>query len=113
VGPQPTRQNLAQPTIGASQNGPTTGFSPSNLTSPWMLVFSALGCVLGIIALGTLLVTWYLLVSGGWGPLLKAVLLGNRKGKRNFARRKSGPARGVRQPERMPASAMRARGGWR
>jgi hypothetical protein len=112
AGPQPTVQNLAAPTIGADQGGPTASFSPSNLSSPWMLVFSTLGCVLGVIALGTLLVTWYLLVSDGWGPLVKAVLLGNRKGKRHFTRRKAGATRGTREPERAPVPAMRQRGGW-
>lgn len=113
VGPQPTRQNLAQPTIGATQGGATGSFSPSDLTSPWLLVFSTLGCVLGLAGLGTALVTWYLLVSEGWGPLLKAVLLGNRKGTRTFSRRPPGPAQGARQPARMPAAAARPRSNWR
>jgi hypothetical protein len=113
VGPQPTRQSLAQPTIGTSQSGPAGSFTPSDLTSPWLLVFSTLGCVLGLLALGTVLVTWYLLASDGWGPVIKAVLLGNRKGRRRFGMRESGPARGARRPEPMPVAAPRSRGAWR
>ena len=111
--PQPTRQNLAQPTIGASQQGPVGSYTPSNLASPWLLVLSALGCVFGLLGLGTLMVTWYLLASDGWTPVVKAVLLGNRKGKRRFPQRSSGPSGRARRPVAAPISAQRARGGWR
>ena len=94
---------------------PGGSFTPSDLTSPWMLVVSVLGCIFGLIGLGTVLVTWYLLVSDGWGPLVKAVLLGNRKGKRRFKHKEPGHSAGARQPASasMPASAMRQRESWR
>lgn len=83
-GPQPTRVILSQPTLGDSAQGGVSEFSPANLTSNGIFIFSTLGCVLGVLGLIGLVIAWITLVSDGWGPLLKALLLGNRRGKRRF-----------------------------
>ena len=108
-GPQPTRVILSQPTIGVSASGGVSDFSPSGMNSYVLLMLSTLGCVFGIGGLIAAVVTWYMLVNQGWGPMIKAVLLGNRRGQRRF-----GGASGNAYAERSaPVPAYRDRGGWR
>ncbi|HEX9058409.1 MAG TPA: hypothetical protein VF818_12850 [Ktedonobacterales bacterium] len=108
-GPQPTRVILSQPTIGVSASGGVADFSPSGMNSYVLLMLSTLGCVFGIGGLIAAVVTWYMLVNQGWGPMIKAVLLGNRRGQRRFA-----GASGNAYAERSaPVPAYRDRGGWR
>jgi hypothetical protein len=90
VGPQPTRVNLGQPAVGSSDNGGgISGFSPAQLTSNGLVVFSTLGCLLGVGGIAALAIGGISLVSDGWGPLLVVLLLGNRRGRRRFARKPS------------------------
>jgi hypothetical protein len=108
-GPQPTRVILSQPTIGVSASGGVADFSPSGMNSYVLLMLTTLGCVFGIGGLIAAVVTWYMLVNQGWGPMIKAVLLGNRRGQRRFA-----GASGNAYAERSaPVPAYRDRGGWR
>lgn len=89
------------------------GFSPADMSSNGLFVFTTLGCVMGLLGLLAVLVTWVTLVSDGWGPVLKALILGNRRGKRRFGR----GSRAGRDDDRMgwsePGPATRGGGGWR
>jgi hypothetical protein len=91
VGPQPTRVNLGQPGVGSSDSGGgIAGFSPTQLTSNGLIIFTTLGCLLGVGGIAALAIGGISLVSDGWGPLLVVLLLGNRRGKRHFARKQTG-----------------------
>jgi hypothetical protein len=88
VGPQPTRVNLGQPAVGSSDSGGgISGFSPTQLTSNGLIIFTTLGCLLGVGGIAALAIGGISLVSDGWGPLLVVLLLGNRRGRRRFARK--------------------------
>jgi hypothetical protein len=90
IGPQPTRVNLGQPGVGNSDNGGgISSFSPAQLTSNGLIIFTTLGCLLGVGGIAALAIGGISLVSDGWGPLLVALLLGNRRGRRQFARKAS------------------------
>lgn len=109
--PVTTRIDLSQPTLGTSASDTVSTFTPSNLASNGLAVFTTLGCIVGLIGLLAVAITWITLVSDGWGPMLKAVVRGNRRGKLRFTR-KGADARGATR-ERTPVSAPRSRGGWR
>jgi hypothetical protein len=100
---QPTRAVFSQPTLGTTSGSGPSSFSPENVASYGLVIFTSLGCVLGVIGLSTLAFAGFTLSSDGWGPVIKAVLLGNRRGRRRFDRRPSGARPGVR------ASAPRSR----
>jgi hypothetical protein len=88
VGPQPTRVNLSQPTVGSSDSGAgISDFSPSKLASNGLFFLTTLGCVFGIAGIAALAIGGVSLVSDGWGPLLVVLLLGNRRGRRRFPRK--------------------------
>jgi hypothetical protein len=91
AGPQPTRVNLGQPGVGSSDSGGgISAFSPTQLTSSGLIIFTTLGCLLGVGGLAALAIGGISLVSDGWSPLLVVLLLGNRRGKRRFARKPTG-----------------------
>lgn len=114
TGPQPTRVVLAQPTLGDSASGGQSGFSPTDMTSNGILIFATLGCVVGVIGLIALVIAWITLVSDGWGPLLKVLLLGNRRGKRRFKRKPQAEAHGgIAERGGPQAYGGRGRGGGR
>jgi hypothetical protein len=98
-GPQPTRAVFSEPTLGATSGSGPAGFSPGNLASYGLVIFTVLGCVLGVVGLIALAFTGLTLNSDGWGPLIKAVLLGNRRGKRRFDHR---PPRSTRPDRQAP-----------
>lgn len=109
--PITTRIDLSQPTLGTTNSTITSTFTPSNLASNGLAIFTALGCIVGVIGLLAVGITWITLVSDGWGPLLKAVVRGNRRGKLRFTRK--GAERRVAKREQAPVSASRSRDGWR
>ncbi len=105
---QPTRAVFSEPTLGTTSGSGPAGFSPENLASYGLVISTVLGCVLGVVGLIALAFTGLTLSSDGWGPLIKAVLLGNRRGRRRFDRR---PPRNTR-PGRQ-ASSMHPYDDWR
>ena len=113
--PVTTRIDLSQPTIGTSSGGQASDFSPSNLTSNGLTIFTTLGCILGLVGLLAITITWITLVSDGWGPMLKAVALGNRRGKLRFERKKASASPGARTRagQRDPVSVSPSRDRWR
>ncbi len=66
-----------------------------------LLLSTVLGCVLGVVGLIALAFTGLTLSSDGWGPLIKAVLLGNRRGRRRFDPR---PPRNTRPGRQAPST---------
>jgi hypothetical protein len=88
---------FSQPTLGATSGSGPAGVSPDNLASYGLVVFTTLGCILGVVGLIAVAFTGLTLSSDGWGPLIKAVLLGNRRGKRRFDSRPPRDSRPSRQ----------------
>lgn len=114
VGPQPTKVVFTQPTVGASDGGSgLAGFSSSDLGSNGLFIFTALGCVMGLLGLVAVLVTWTMLASDGWGPVVKVLLLGNRHGTRRVGPALPAARGGERAGKNAPAAMTRGRGGWR
>ena len=109
--PVTTRIDLSQPTLGTSTGDTASTFTPSNLASSGLAIFTTLGCIVGLIGLLAVAIAWITLVSDGWGPMLKAVVRGNRRGRLRFPRKGASGRDATR--ERPPSSAPRSRGGWR
>jgi hypothetical protein len=104
---QGTRVILSQPTLGSAGASSASDLSPEDLSSNGLTIFAALGCILGVLGLIAVAITSITLVSDGWGPLVKVVLLGNRRGRRRFERKPQ------RAREARAAPAMRSRADWR
>jgi hypothetical protein len=100
---QPTRAVFSEPTLGSSAASGAAGITPDNLASYGLVISTVLGCFMGVVGLLMAGFTGLTLTSGGWGPVVKAVLLGNRRGKRRFGRGE----------DDMWAPETRGRGGWR
>lgn len=97
-------------TATAAASGNQTAVpAPSDLASNGLTIFATLGCIIGLIGLLALTIAWITLMSDGWGPMLKAVALGNRRGRRRFKRAGVDSGRRGREGVR---SVARSRGGW-
>jgi hypothetical protein len=112
----PTVGATAQPTADTAST--SAGPTPITLTSNGLAIFTSLGCLLGVIGLLALVIAWITLVSDGWGPMLKALIVGNRRGRLRFARRPTNsrarltgpPGRATpAPPEPLPRHAARAK----
>jgi hypothetical protein len=79
-GAQPTKVVLAQPTV-SSDNSPLASLSPGAISSNGLLIATSLSCVVAILGLIVAAVAMYVLVNGGYGPFLKALVLGKRAGR--------------------------------
>ena len=99
---QPTRAVFSEPTLGTTSGSGPAGFSPENLASYGLVISTVLGCVLGVVGLIALAFTGLTLSSDGWGPLIKAVLLGNRRGRRRFNSRPRNTRPGRQAPSMHP-----------
>lgn len=82
-GPQPTRVVLAQPTAGAGGDAGLQGLSPAAFGSNGLLVATTLSCVIGILGLVIAFIALSVLLRNGYGPFLRALLLGKRAGRRS------------------------------
>ena len=101
AGPQPTKLVLSQPTVGSGGGG--LGGGVAGLGDSSMLIAVILGCVtsvLGIVIGGVALLA---LIRTGYGPFLRALLLGKRArpapataGKAASGRNKAGGGKGAR-----------------
>lgn len=107
----PTVSATAQPT--ADTAGTSGAPTPITLTSNALAIFTTLGCLLGVIGLLALVIAWITLVSDGWGPMLKALIVGNRRGRLRFARRPTNSRARLTGPPGRATPAPRERGGWR
>jgi hypothetical protein len=81
TGPQPTKVVFAQPTVGAGASGVGGVLDPAAFGSNGLLLAASLSCMVGILGLVIAVVALYTLLHGGYGPFLRALLLGKRAGK--------------------------------
>jgi hypothetical protein len=81
TGPQPTKVVFAQPTVGAGANGVGGVLDPAAFGSNGLLLAASMSCVVAILGLIIAVVALYVLLHGGYGPFLRALLLGKRAGK--------------------------------
>jgi hypothetical protein len=79
-GAQPTKVVFSQPTGGSSDGGPLQGLSPGAFGSNGLLIAMTMSCLVGVLGLGVAAVAITVLVRGGYGPFLKALLRGKRAG---------------------------------
>ena len=83
TGPQPTKVVFTQQNGGSGGGGPLGGLSPSTIGSNG-LVFAATGsCIVALLGLIVAAIALMVLVQGGYGPYLKALLRGKRAGRRS------------------------------
>ena len=71
----------AQPTVGAGANGVGGVLDPAAFGSNGLLLAASMSCVVAILGLIIAVVALYVLLHGGYGPFLRALLLGKRAGK--------------------------------
>jgi len=81
TGPQPTKVVFAQPTVGAGASGAGGVLDPAAFGSNGLLLAASMSCVVAILGLVIAVVALYVLLHGGYGPFLRALLLGKRAGK--------------------------------
>lgn len=81
TGPQPTKVVFAQPTVGAGADGAGGVLDPAAFGSNGLLLTASLSCMVAILGLVIAVVALYALLHGGYGPFLRALLLGKRAGK--------------------------------
>ena len=79
-GAQPTKVVFSQPTGGSSDDGPLQGLTPGAFGSNGLLIAMTMSCLVGVLGLVVAAVAITVLVRGGYGPFLKALLRGKRAG---------------------------------
>ncbi|MGH2515516.1 MAG: hypothetical protein ACRDHP_07655, partial [Ktedonobacterales bacterium] len=82
AGPNVTRVVFSQPTFGANDNSPLQGLTPSAFGSNGLLLASTLSCVVALLGVIIAAIALLVLVRGGYGPYLKALLRGKRAGRK-------------------------------
>jgi hypothetical protein len=80
VGPQPTKVVFTQPTAGAGGGGPLGGFSPTTFGSNGLLLATTSSCIVSLLGLIIAAIALSVLLRGGYGPFLRALLHGRRAG---------------------------------
>lgn len=89
-GPQPTRVNFSQPTVGASARFDSPGITGAPGGPNGLVIATITGCITGLIALITTVIAFTVLRRGGYAPFLRLLLLGNRLGTRSQSRLRAG-----------------------
>lgn len=80
AGPPVTRVVFSQPTIGANSDSPLQGLTPSAFGSNGLLLAGTLSCVVALLGMIIAAIALLVLIRGGYGPFLKALLRGKRAG---------------------------------
>jgi hypothetical protein len=86
--PQSTKVVLSQPTVSNGSSDPLQGLSPSNFGTNGMLIATTLGCIVGLLGIVIGGIALYVLVQSGYGPFLRALVLGNRRTRTDRSRRR-------------------------
>jgi hypothetical protein len=94
AGPQPTRVNFSQPTVGASARFDSPGITGAPGGPNGLVIATITGCITGLIALITTVIAFTVLRRGGYAPFLRLLLLGNRLGMRGQSRARAAQGRG-------------------
>lgn len=102
-GPQPTRVNFSQPTVGASARFDSPGITGAPGGPNGLVIATITGCITGLIALITTVIAFTVLRRGGYAPFLRLLLLGNRAGMRGQSRGRA--TRGQGNARRAPGGA--------
>jgi hypothetical protein len=79
---QPTKVVLAQPTYGGGDSGPLQGITPAAFGSNGLLFATTMSCVVALLGLIVVAVAMRVLLRGGYGPFMRALLLGKRAGRK-------------------------------
>ncbi len=93
-GPQPTRVNFSQPTVGAVTRFDSPGITGAPDGPNGMVIATITSCVTALLAIITTVIAFTVLRRGGYAPFLRLLLLGARGGQ---ARGKSSRDRRGRQ----------------
>jgi hypothetical protein len=93
-GPQPTRVNFSQPTVGASARFDSPGITGAPGGPNGLVIATITGCITGLIALITTVIAFTVLRRGGYAPFLRLLLLGNRLGMRGQSPARAAQGRG-------------------
>jgi hypothetical protein len=86
--PQSTEVVLSQPTVSNGSSNPLQGLSPSDFGTNGLLVATTLGCIVGLLGIAIGGIALYKLVQSGYGPFLRALVLGNRRNRTDRSRRR-------------------------
>ncbi len=73
-----TKVVLAQPTYGAGAGGMQQGITVGSFTSNGLLFASLMSCIVGILGIIVAVIAVQILRRDGYGPFLRALLLGKR-----------------------------------
>jgi hypothetical protein len=114
AGPQPTRVNFSQPTVGASARFDSPGITGAPHGPNGLVIATITGCITGLIALITTVIAFTVLRRGGYGPFLRTLLLGKRAAKRDQSRargRRSGQQALGRSDDEVDHAYARGAGG--
>jgi hypothetical protein len=95
AGPQPTRVNFSQPTVGASARFDSPGITGAPGGPNGLVIATITGCITGLIALITTVIAFTVLRRGGYAPFLRLLLLGNRLGMRGQSSGRAARGRGI------------------
>jgi hypothetical protein len=95
AGPQPTRVNFSQPTVGASARFDSPGITGAPGGPNGLVIATITGCITGLIALITTVIAFTVLRRGGYAPFLRLLLLGNRLGTRGQSSARAARGRGA------------------
>jgi hypothetical protein len=93
-GPQPTRVNFSQPTVGASARFDSPGITGAPGGPNGLVIATITGCITGLIAIITTVIAFTVLRRGGYAPFLRLLLLGNRAVMRGKSRNRATPGQG-------------------
>ena len=80
VGPQPTKVVSQLPSAGGNGSGPLGGLSPGAFGSNGLLLAATSSCIVALLGLLIAAIALSVLLRGGYGPFLKALLRGKRAG---------------------------------
>jgi hypothetical protein len=78
TGPQPTKVVFTQPNGGNGDGGPLGGLSPSTIGSSGLLFAATGSCIVALLGLIVAAIALMVLVQGGYGPYLRALLRSKR-----------------------------------
>ena len=90
VGPQPTKVVSQLPSSGSAGGGPLGGFGAGAFGSNGLLLAISSSCIVGLLGILIAAIALVVLLRGGYGPFLKALLRGKRAGDKRGKRGANG-----------------------
>jgi hypothetical protein len=82
IGPQPTKVVSQLPSAGGGGGGTFGGLSPGAIGSNGLLLATTSSCIVSLLGLLIAAIALSVLLRGGYGPFLKALLRGKRAGRK-------------------------------